>query len=258
MIIPVDYSYTEAYLPTPRCRKLRYRDVDDIYEAEIKEVKNEDLKCVMRYQTYVFGEKVSIRRWIEIYQYDGRLWKISMEDCRAKDFGKLNDEHYIAWRIRAHNDGFEDKETMCEKMQKTADNIICCNGVFLETACEPVYGIFTFGLGHNHAETALMIESHGYNLNLPSSRYFNALQRDEAIEEAKRIALARGDTNSICSIENADMIEVFDKDAVKEDPQNMSWSGDDFLNRLEAITEAAPDSMSAGFLTIAATAKGNV
>ena len=49
-----------------------------------------------------------------------------------------------------------------------------------------MYGIFTFGLGHNHASTALFIEMY-YNANVPSSRYFAANQREEAIAKAKEI-----------------------------------------------------------------------
>ena len=114
-----------------------------------------------------------------------------------------------------------------------------------------MYGIFTFGLGHNHASTALFIEMY-YNANVPSSRYFAANQREEAIAKAKEIALNRGDTNSIERIENAPMIVVHDNKFVKKNPQSWNLAGDDFSNLLENIAENAGSSAEAGILAMCA------
>lgn len=99
--------------------------------------------------------------------------------------------------------------------------------------------------------SVLFIEM-GYNANVPSSRYFAANQREEAIAKAKEIALNRGDTNSIKSIEEAPMIVVHDNKFVKENPQSWNLAGDDFSNLLENITENAGSSTEAGILAMCA------
>ena len=138
--------------------------------------------------------------------------------------------------------------------------------VYAETVCQYTgkndkYGgkifendIMTFGLGCNHGGSALMIEDY-YNSNIPSSRYYAANQREEAIAKAKEIALNRGDTESIHSIETAPLIHVYDDRFVTKNPQSWKAPGDEFCNTLEEITETAGDALAAGLLVICATAK---
>ena len=142
-------------------------------------------------------------------------------------------------------------EKIEEVIHNKSKNYLICNGKLYRKTTEPMYGIFTFGLGHNHASTALFIEM-GYNANVPSSRYFAANQREEAIAKAKEIALNRGDTNSIKSIEEAPMIVVHDNKFVKKNPQSWNLAGDDFSNLLENITENAGSSTEAGILAMCA------
>lgn len=117
-----------------------------------------------------------------------------------------------------------------------------------------MYVIMTFGLGYNHGGSALMIEDY-YNSNIPSSRYYAANQREEAIAKAKEIALNRGDTESIHNIETALLIHVYDDRFVTKNPQSWKAPGDEFYNTLEEITETAGDALAAGLLMICATAK---
>ena len=99
-----------------------------------------------------------------------------------------------------------------------------------------------------------MIEDY-YNSNIPSSRYYAANQREEAIAKAKEIALNRGDTESIHNIETALLIHVYDDRFVTKNPQSWKAPGDEFCNTLEEITETAGDALAAGLLVICATAK---
>lgn len=117
-----------------------------------------------------------------------------------------------------------------------------------------MYVIMTFGLGCNHGGSALMIEDY-YNSNIPSSRYYAANQREEAIAKAKEIALNRGDTESIHNIETALLIHVYDDRFVTKNPQSWKAPGDEFCNTLEEITETAGDALTAGLLAICTTAK---
>ena len=70
-----------------------------------------------------------------------------------------------------------------------------------------------------------------------------------------RIALNRGDTESIHSIETAPLIHVYDDRFVTKNPQSWKAPGDEFCNTLEEITETAGDALAAGLLVICATAK---
>lgn len=120
--------------------------------------------------------------------------------------------------------------------------------VYAETVCQ-----YT-GKNDKYGGSALMIEDY-YNSNIPSSRYYAANQREEAIAKAKEIALNRGDTESIHSIETAPLIHVYNDRFVTKNPQSWKAPGDEFCNTLEEITETAGDALAAGLMVICATAK---
>ena len=62
---------------------------------------------------------------------------------------------------------------------------------------------------------------------------------------------SRGDTESVAEFKAE--ITVYAPDLVKINPQRQHGEGDPFLNKLDAITEAAPDTLTAALLCIAAT-----
>ncbi|MBQ6671988.1 MAG: hypothetical protein IJM73_02045 [Spirochaetales bacterium] len=115
-----------------------------------------------------------------------------------------------------------------------------------------MYCIQTFGLGHNHGCTALFVEEF-YNRNIPNINYFNALDGDRAVAEMNRIAASRGDTESIGRYDK--MIEVLMPETVRRRPIKEHDKGDEFINKLNAISEAAPDALTAGLLIMAAASK---
>ncbi len=110
----------------------------------------------------------------------------------------------------------------------------------------------TFGLGHNNGGTALFAWME-YNANINRSRYFRADQREKAIAEAERIALARGDTKSV-PITHIGDIDVLLPECVRRHPELDGPDGDSFLNRLDRVTEAMPDAVTAGFGVLAVLA----
>jgi len=67
------------------------------------------------------------------------------------------------------------------------------------------------------------------------------------------VAERRGDTNDVGKFEK--MIEVLIPEAVTIRPEAEHGEGDPFINKINAITEAAPDSTTAGLLAIMATAQ---
>ena len=145
------------------------------------------------------------------------------------------------------------REQAIEQHRETAEQYLLVDGTVWQCTGEPMYEVCTFGLGHNHGGTALMITNH-FNSNCKWTSYFTALQHEEAIEAAVKVALARGDTESVEGIQNKRYrIEVLDPAAVRADPKAWGGKGDSFLNALEEITSSASSGMEAGLLAVAYT-----
>lgn len=262
MNISISFNYTEGYLPTPRSRKLRYREASDTYSVHIREVDKDEFPVGLRYQDFIMKLARPERRWIDLHWYEGSLWVLS----RASDYFAN-----ASWEEPLPIDSLEnfltprsydvgacpDKESCIKAIQKRAEKWLICDGRLYEKSGEPMYNICTFGLGHNHAGigTSLGVSCR-YNGNLPSKWYFNALQRKEAIAAAKEVAMRRGDTDSIWYIESAEDIKVILPECVQADPQSWDKQGDPWLNKIEEITESSKDLFTAGLLTCIACKKG--
>ena len=243
MNVKVKYEYIEKYLPTPRCRKYRERETEKECTVSVREVPFEDLAPAFDVELHMWDPTMHIEE-NRIYAHGDCLWTLSrysryhakkawydLTPCTAEFLSRqLIPSRYEIGTFQSDTAKIE---------------FLISDGQLYEKANEPMYAIFTFGFGNNHASTALMIEN-SYNHNIPSSRYYAANQREEAIARAKEIALARGDTESIHDIEEALAIHVHDNKYVKANPQEWHFEGDPFLNKLEKITEAANDPLVAG------------
>lgn len=259
-IIKVSFDYYEGYLPTPRCRKLRYREVKGEHEVAIREVYQEkDFPVAMMFEKYVFNAEPNDnrhRKWIYLRWYDGRLWMLSRYNMHhaGKTWNDLTPVSYLALSLepRSWIVGVSPEKQACvDAIEESAKDWLIFDGRLYEPCGEPMYNICTFGLGHNHAGigTSLGVDCH-YNPNLPSKWYFNAFEREKAITVAKEVAYRRGDTDSISYIENAERIEVLMPECVKANPQSWNEPGDSFLNQLEEITERTESSFEAGLMAI--------
>lgn len=261
MDVKVKYGYIERYLPTLRCRKYRERDAENEFIAHIQEVPFDNLVPAFDVEMHMWDPGMHIEEK-RLYAFEDCLWTLSrysrynakkswydLTPCTPEFLSRqLVPSRYQIMDFQSDTDKIE------TLIQQKANKFLIADGMLYEQANEPMYTIFTFGLGNNHASTALMIED-SYNPNIPSSRYFAANQREEAIAKAKEIALARGDTESIQDIEDALTIHVHSDKFVKANPQDWRFDGDPFLNKLEKITEEAGDPLTAGLLVICETAK---
>lgn len=260
--IIVPFTYMEGYLPTPRCRKLRYKQTDGEHEATIREIESQDFPVAVRFEEFVMHQKKpSGRCWVDLHWYEGRLWKVSRY-CHIhanKDWDELTPVDALSWYLRPSTwqvTATPSKERCIECIDNMAKEWLFCDGKLYVPCGEPMYYICTFGLGHNHAGigTSLGVECQ-YNHNLPSKWYFNAFERDKAIAAAKEVAYRRGDTNSIAYIEDAEHIEVLMPECIRQNPQSWDKPGDSWLNQLEEITERAESSFSAGLMALAMAGK---
>ena len=120
---------------------------------------------------------------------------------------------------------------------------------------EPLYCIYTFGLGHNHAGigTSLSVVWF-YNENISKKAYFSALEFEKAKESAIQTALRRGDTNSIEYIEKSIPIKVYKPELVKRNPQQEHGNENGFLNRVEDMISASDSSTEAALLIMSLVA----
>ena len=237
----VKVKYSEGYLPTPRCRKLRYRDAHKNAFVSVKEVSGSEapVVCVEH-------------RWDEDVEYryhNGLFYTPSlMKDVVCGGQGPLAKEdlgHYLRGNYDYWNYNFDEN---LSAFQKSAEDYLLIDDVVYRETGEPRYVVMTFGLGHNHGGTSLMVSNY-YNGNVPKSNYFSATEPEKAITYANAVASRRGDTNDVGKF--MQQIEVFDRNVFRLDPQNEHGDGDPFINDLEEIVNCSGSTAEAGLLAIA-------
>ena len=202
--------YQEGYLPTERSRKLRFKDIEEIVYTEINEISTNDSPVAFICDSF------------EYRLYKNNLYVKTQSDaivCNMKDKTAIERLAYafeFCSTFYGFNEG-DSKEKMINKANEEANQYLIIDGEVWEKSGEPRYVSITFGLGHNHGSTDLMIDN-WYNTNINKDCYFNALQREEAIKLTKERAIRRGDTESVNRIGNHN-IEVLIPKAVKCNPQ---------------------------------------
>lgn len=248
--LKVNISYDEAYLPSPRHRNLRYRTKEETIQVPIHRVKKDEVRLAFtlsdyghksQYQTKIvlYEGKLYIREWRHLMNgetYHGKDGYRPLELARLK----LRNPHTF-------NCSLSRTEVVEMVKEQAAEYLIIKNEVWIRCG-EPRYVIITFGLGHNHGGTGLFVET-GYNPNISNSRYFNALQGKEAVEEAKRIARGRRDTDSVRLMH--EMIKVHIPETVTCNPMKEHGEGNAFLNMLDSVTQNSRSAAEAGLLTMA-------
>lgn len=253
MKFDVSILYPEGYLPTPRCRKLRYRDKKEIVSAEIKEIRKEDMELAFRVETSESDTNV--------YAYNSCLWKEAgtrdvwggeesgktpleiMRDCYLKCstyFYKCKD-YYTGEK--------ETREDILKRLEENVSSKLIVDGKLYIQTSEPMYCIYTFGLGHNHAGigTSLSVVWH-YNENISHKAYFSALELEKAREQAIKTALGRGDTDSVKYIKNCDTITVYNPKYVTRNPRKDHGDGNPLLNDMETVISGTYSSGEAALL----------
>lgn len=270
--------YEEKYLPNKRCRKLRTRVNNKDVDVDVREVtENEfpvafvihDMQSVYEGATSYsdFDGNGDYKMYAEdIRTFAGKLYKpirISYGSAISTLFEPLEQMKYKLQEQKPYWMGGEDfsdqsiikSDNFTEKLKivkEKASYYLIYDGKIWEECNEPMYNIDTFGLGHNHGGTGFFISWY-YNSNISKNNYFNALQRDEAIAYGKRVALGRGDTESVDLMGKYDFIEVKMPEMVKHNPQIEHGNGDPFMNKIEEIISNSDSAAEAGILTVVAT-----
>lgn len=282
MKIDVKLWYNLQFLPTRRHRKSRTAVLSEMVDVEIREMTEETFPVafiVKDYQSVYEGAKQrddfkgngDFVIFPEEVRSDGTTLytpeRVGWGSAISTEFKKMDWlQNKLQLRnpcIPAANDLFSDKSIVIHssfedeknRLQQKASDYVLYDGKIWSKCGEPRYVVMTFGLGHNHGGTALML-SYGYNPNISSKCYFSALKKKEALEAARSTAIRRGDSESVSEFDPANFkkdIEVLLPEMVKVNPSKEAGPGDPFLNELKVITEASESILEAGLLSILAT-----
>jgi hypothetical protein len=250
-IIIKNVSYYCAYIPSARSQKFSFDEVRGEIKVSIPSVSSEEAPIAFRLSDYSHTEKGKT----EIRWYDGKLYsRCVMDDFVSRGGKESVKPEYMAENCRpslpyGHN---RSREICVKRYRSYYQDYILVDGYVWRRCGEPRYVVNTFGLGHNHGGTGLFVEEY-YNQNIPASNYFSALDGDAAVAYANKVAERRGDTESMGRFEK--MIEVLIPEAVTIRPETEHGEGDAFINKINRIAEAAPDSTTAGLLALMATAQ---
>ena len=232
MNITVVYEYEESYLPTKRHRIPRWRNVEGETVVTIKEVSKSDAPVAFIVNEINVTDKyhwVDEQLWVPLQWKDMHCDKTGLYPISelVKHIQQYSPYSYNRRKI---------KQDVIDGIINEASRFIIIDGIVCRKKGEPRYVLMTFGLGCNHGGTSLMIDNY-YNSNISKDRYYNALDREQAIADAKAVAKRRGDTKHLEYIGESWVIEVLMPEAVKCNPQKEHGDGDPFLNKLYSATE---------------------
>lgn len=180
------FTYTEEYLPTPRCRNIKTREVAASVCVNIKECKKEDAPLVM---------VVKKPHWetCEIRVFEGKLYRNVQKPSKDivlivnQKAESINWQNHIWSKRRATSMRFNtetDSEIVKNKVTERASELLIIDGMVFEKTIEPVYEIY------------FPINKKGGRLNInyisdliedPDDLYFSALERKECLDTYKHI-----------------------------------------------------------------------
>ena len=264
MKIDTKIRYEEEYLPTKRHRIPCVREVEENIEVELREVSRKDAPVAMvvtNYQSYIDenGKDEFGLRDKAFLAIDGQLYSEKRDKQGALDKGPYSmadfvrelERHGNHYYVRNYNNG-KNREDVLRFLHSFVNSHVMVDGTLYHRSSEPRYVINTFGLGHNHGGTGMFIDTH-YNPNISKNNYFTALQREEAIAYANKVAEARGDTKDVGTFDRDINIKVYMPEMVRCNPQMEHGDGNPFLNSLEGLVQGSGSAIEAGLLVVAAT-----
>ncbi|MDF2880044.1 MAG: hypothetical protein K0R54_601 [Clostridiaceae bacterium] len=253
MKIKAIYIYQEGYLPTKRCRKLRYREATDTIEVELKEVTAEEAPIAVEVTTPCFETGKTTKKTEEYRIFNGSFYKKAyLSEYESKQKGLYPLEKLIESFEKFNYYSDYGKEVEQSKILKKINDYILIDNVIWVKTGEPRYCIVTFGLGRNHGSTGFFCEHH-YNPNISKNNYFNALERDKALEYGRDVAIRRGDTESVERMGKYYDIKVLIPEAIKCNPQAEHGEGNEFLNMMENVINNSNSSIEAGLMAVSLT-----
>lgn len=277
MMFNIEFWNKQDFLPTKRHRKIKTRYFKNSVDVNVKELSEQEFPIAFIIHDYQcvydnakgyddFDGNGTFRMFDEeIRTFDGKLYKPVRITYGAAISTLFESLDYIKQRVEWFNqepyynndNDYTEKSIVkidyADEIIKIiigdANNYVIYNNVVWEVCGEPMYRITTFGLGRNHGGTGFFI-SYNYNDNISKNNYFNALEREKAIKYGKKVALNRGDTDSVKQMGEHDIIEVVMPKMVKRKSQKEHGNGNEFMNSIEDIINNSDSFVEAGLLTM--------
>jgi hypothetical protein len=261
MLIERQVTCYESYLPSRRHRIPRIRPVETTVKAELAEATLAEAPLAIRQRSIIPIDcgRTGNGRIRDFHWYQNRLYTLVRRRKFCCLYGKQRNRPGIVADLGT---GYTSPSPTVEQQQEAlerylAEYLLIDGKLHIEIG-EPRYVVMTFGLGCNHGGTALM-EDNYYNPNIRKDRYYRIDRVKEAQQAAIDTAKRRGDTIDAARLEkgNFDKFEIFLPKCLKLDPQKEHGDGDPFINKVDAITEAAGHAGVAGMLVLAAAFSGD-
>lgn len=186
----ISFSFNEEYLPTPRCKKVRVREVASSTSVTIKECTKEDAPLVMLVKRYECED-------CEIRVFKGKLYRNvqrrdmnrvddSEEPLEQNETVKTIDWQTTIWGHTYYNDcrwnGTTGDVSSKAKIKKNASKYLVIDDMVFMRTTEPVYNITCFGL----MDSAGMFIEWKDKYSTQKSCY-SAMEREECHNALKRI-----------------------------------------------------------------------
>lgn len=256
--ITVEIKFWEKYLP-PRCRKVRSRENKAMVTAELREVTREQAPVAI-IQT---PPRKKWGRVVEYRWFEQKLYTRSRKQYRAGD--AFNGKWKSRWKkpsdLRQYDyHTYDSVEVAQQKWQEGVSEYLLIDGELWKEAGEPVYVVMTFGLGGNHGlgwGTSISVDNY-YNSNISHTRYYRIDQEEKANAAGLKIALGRGDTKAKPHFTKRlyERFEILIPDAVRAQPAKEHGDGCPFINKLNAVTDAAGGNATVAAFGVLAALKG--
>lgn len=191
-----DVTATVTYSPMvipPRCRKPRPMPETFTHLIQVPSYTADEAPVaalVPLWESHANGDVVH-----EIRTVDGKLYRRSHQ---APPSAEIN----VDARWANH------RQEAAEAAEGDLEGRILIDGEVWRATSEPVYRIMTFGMGHNHGGTSVAPYIPWNGEDLDQSGYVSALEYDEAVEAAVKVAIHRGDDKSVDRLRDCSRIEV--------------------------------------------------
>lgn len=180
------FTYTEEYLPTPRCRNIKTREVTASVCVNIEECKKEDVPLVMVVKKIHWEAR-------EIRVFKGQLYRNVQKSSRESVTVVNQKAESIDWQNRIWSkrratsmrlNKETDSEIVKNKVIERASDLLIIDGMVFEKTIEPVYEIY---FSTNKKQAGLNINYISDFIEEPDDLYFSAMERKECLDTYKNI-----------------------------------------------------------------------
>lgn len=190
-------TYTRDEIP-PRCRKPRPVTYETSAQVEVPMVSSDDAPVAFRIRDVEDRIK-------EIRTHDGRLFAPYLPHAHQEEPSLPGSVHFPQdvdterSNLRHVTFNVDSDEAYYQQAQEHYRQFLIIDGIVWVETGEPSYSVDTFGMGHNHGGTGLMVNAGAAGRR--SGKTFRADEFEAALAHAIQVATGRGDTKDVARFE---------------------------------------------------------